>query len=204
MCTSRKRSAIGKRAHQFRTSRLCGRFSGFGLAAKKPTCAQFFTGLADIHTMMPTLALFSPAARTGLRGFVSSRFGRRTSTLPTLSSSRLTVSPPSLRLAPESWWQRAMLWLMVPAPGKVAQPLNRIPAVRTDFIATLADVSTEDADALRSRISQARSLRELWHLRADVFRVVGIAHSQSEAEQRVALLSRHFPARAPRSQFAPL
>jgi hypothetical protein len=154
--------------------------------------------------MMPTLALFSPGARTGWRGFVSSRFGRRTSTLPTLSSSCLAVSPPSLRLAPESWWQRAMLWLMVPAPGKLAQPLNRIPAVRADFIATMADIGSEDADALRWRISQARSLRELWHLRADVFRVIGIAHSQSEAEQRVALLRRHFPARAPRSQFAPL
>jgi hypothetical protein len=154
--------------------------------------------------MLPTLALFSASPHAGVRGFFNSRFGRRSSTLPTLSSACLTVNPPSLRLAPESLWQRAMLWLMVPAPDKIVQPPNRIPAVRSDFSATLADISGEDADGLRWRIGQARSLRELWHLRADVFRVVGIAHSQSEAEQRVALLSRHFPARAPRSQFAPL
>jgi hypothetical protein len=154
--------------------------------------------------MMPLPALFSVAPRAGVRGFWSSRFGRRASTLPTMSNSRLKVSPPSLRLAPDGLWPRLMLWLMAPSPGAMAQPLNRIPAVRTDFAATLADVGTADADALRWRISQARSLRELWHLRADVFRVVGVAHSQSEAEQRVALLSRHFPARAPRSQFAPL
>jgi hypothetical protein len=159
---------------------------------------------SDIHTMMPSLALFTVGSRTGMRGFLTSRFGRRISTLPTMSNSRLKVSPPSLRLAPEGLWPRLMLWLMAPSPNAVTQPLNRIPAVRTDFTATLADVGSEDADALRWRISQARSLRELWHLRADVFRVVGVAHNQSEAEQRVALLSRHFPARAPRSQFAPL
>jgi hypothetical protein len=137
--------------------------------------------------------------------WLTSRFGRRVSTLPTMSSSRLAVSPPSLRFAPESAWQRAMLWLMAPSPQAAALPLtNRIPAVRTDFMATLADVVTDDAEAVRGRIGQARSLRELWHLRADVFRIIGVAHSQSEAEQRVALLSRHFPARAPRSQFASL
>jgi hypothetical protein len=33
---------------------------------------------------------------------------------------------------------------------------------------------------------------------------VGVAHSQFEAQARVDLLNRHFPTRAPRSQFAPL
>jgi hypothetical protein len=163
--------------------------------------------LSDIHTMLQTLAFFAffafrPHSRK--RGFFASRFGRRVSTLPTMSSSRLAVDPPSLRLTPESLWQRAMLWLMAPSPQQMQHTLSRIPAVRTDFMATLADVSTLDADAVRGRIGQARSLRELWHLRADVFRVVGLAHSQSEAEQRVSLLSRHFPARAARSQFASL
>jgi hypothetical protein len=176
-----------------------------------------------MQAMLPSLSLtaLSPfRAGLGRRGFGASRllaprwltsrwlkssFSRRVSTLPTMSSSRLTVSPPSLRFAPESAWQRALLWLMAPSPQAAAQPLmNRIPAVRTDFMATLSDICTDDADALRFRIGQARSLRELWHLRADVFRVVGVAYSQTEAEHRVALLSRHFPARAPRSQFASL
>jgi hypothetical protein len=191
------------------TGGFCRLFSAFATAAKRPTFGQFitlhfFTHPSDMHSMMPSLALFSWGPRAGVRGFISSRFGRRVSTLPTMSNSRLKVSPPSLRLAPEGLWPRLMLWLMAPSPNSVTQPLSRIPAVRTDFTATLADVGSEEADALRWRISQARSLRELWHLRADVFRVVGVAHNQSEAEQRVALLSRHFPARAPRSQFAPI
>jgi len=33
---------------------------------------------------------------------------------------------------------------------------------------------------------------------------VGVARSQAEAEQRLLLLNRHFPTRAPRSQFAAL
>jgi len=37
-----------------------------------------------------------------------------------------------------------------------------------------------------------------------VYRLVAIAHSQSEAEARLALLARHFPTRSPRSQLAPL
>jgi hypothetical protein len=45
-------------------------------------------------------------------------------------------------------------------------------------------------------------LRELWHARAEIYRVVGLAHTQQEAERRVALLDRHFPTRAARSQFA--
>jgi hypothetical protein len=71
-------------------------------------------------------------------------------------------------------------------------------------MASLADISTEDADRLRLRIHDARSLRELWHVRADLFRVIAVAHSQTEADQRLDLLNRHFPTRAPRSQFAPL
>jgi hypothetical protein len=204
---------LAARPLEARTEGLCGLFSGFGKAAKKPTFIQFFKRPTDMQAMLPSLsptAFFPLRHGLGLRGFgasrwLSSRFGRRTSTLPSMSSSRLAVSPPSLRFGPESAWQRALLWLMAPSPQSAAQPLmNRIPAVRTDFMATLADVCTDDADALRLRIGQARSLRELWHLRADVFRVVGVAYSQTEAEHRVALLSRHFPARAPRSQFATL
>jgi hypothetical protein len=97
-----------------------------------------------------------------------------------------------------------MFWLMAPAPQDAAPPLNRLPIVRTEFLATLADVDSESAAALRWRIHNAHSLRDLWHLRADVFSVVGLAHSETLAEERVTQLNRHFPTRAPRSQFAPL
>jgi hypothetical protein len=131
------------------------------------------------------------------------RSGRR-STLSDPSSLRMQVCPPSLRHAPATAWQRLMFWLLAPAPFEAAPPLSRLPAVRTDFLATVADIDSDEADRLRHRIAGARSLRELWHLRSDVYRLVGLVHSQSEAERRVALLARHFPTRAPRSQLAPL
>ncbi len=129
----------------------------------------------------------------------------RRSTLSAPSSLRIEVCPPSLRHAPEGGaWQRFMYWLLAPTPQDTSPPPRQLAAVRTDFLATLADIAAGDADRLRRRIGDAVSLRELWHLRAEIYRVVGCAHSQAEAEQRVALLNRHFPTRAPRSQFAPL
>lgn len=130
-------------------------------------------------------------------------WGRRSGYVAS-SSLRTEVCPPPLRMAPGGTWQRMLFWLMAPAPHDTAPPLNRLPAVRRDFAATLADVDTDDAAALRERIDQARTLREFWHLRAEVYRVVGVAHTQTKAEERLARLNTHFPTRAPRSQFAPL
>lgn len=132
---------------------------------------------------------------------LSSRWSRR-STLSAPSSMRIEVCPPSLRCAPGGIWQRLVFWVMAPAPLDAAPPLNRLPGVRTDFLATLTDITGHDADQLRDRIEATRTLRELWHLRAEIYRVVGIAYSQSQAEDRLSLLNRHFPNRAPRSQFA--
>ncbi len=123
------------------------------------------------------------------------------STLGAHTSSHLGVPPPSLRQAPGSAWERVLFWLLAPAPADSAPPMNRVPAVRVEFMRAVADVELDEADSLRTRIALARSLRELWHLRAEVFRLVGLAYSQREAEGRLALLNRHFPARAPRSQF---
>ncbi|MDP2004074.1 MAG: hypothetical protein Q8K45_00195 [Rubrivivax sp.] len=140
-----------------------------------------------------------------LRSLPFSSLWSRRSTLCDPSSLRVEVCPPSLRFAPVGGaWQRAMFWLLAPAPHQAATAPCQLPEVRTDFLATLADISGEDADVVRRRITDARTLRELWHARAEIYRVVGIAHSQGQAEQRLGLLNRHFPTRAPRSQFAPL
>ena len=128
----------------------------------------------------------------------------RRSTLGDASSLRMEVRPPSLCHAPDSTWQRIMFWLLAPAPYEAAPPLGRLPSVRTDFMATIADIDGSGADALRQRIDASGSLRDLWHLRAEVFNVVARSHSQSEAEQRLARLNCHFPTRAPRSGFVPL
>lgn len=129
---------------------------------------------------------------------------RPPTTLMASSSLRTEVQPPSLRCAPvlrSAGWQRLLFWLMAPSPQDRAAAPDRLPPVRTEFMATLADIDSASADRLRLRIADTRSLRDLWHLRADLYRVVGIAHSQCQAEERVALLNRHFPTRAPRSQF---
>jgi len=128
----------------------------------------------------------------------------RPSAFVTSSRLRLEARPPSLRHRPSSAWQRVVFWLMAPAPMDAAPPLNSLPAVREDFAASLDDTVGDEACALSDRIAKARSLRELWHLRADVFNVVARQHSQTEAECRLVHLNRHFPTRSPRSGFAPL
>jgi hypothetical protein len=146
--------------------------------------------LSDINHMLNSLTM-------------PSRWSRR-STLGSTVALRPECSPPSLRTAPDSSWQRLLFWLTAPAALDAAPPLSRLPAVRTEFMATLADIASADADRLRVCICEAFSLRELWHVRAELFGVIGLAHSQSEAEQRLLLLNRHFPARAARSQFSAL
>lgn len=122
----------------------------------------------------------------------------------TTGSLRTEVRPPSLCHAPDSAWQRFMFWLLAPAPFDAAPPLSCLPAVRSEFLETLGDIHTLDAKLLKDRIGFTRSLRELWHLRTEVYRVVAVARSQAEAEERVAELNRHFPTRSPRSGFVPL
>lgn len=120
------------------------------------------------------------------------------------SSMRFEVRPPSLRHAPDSLMNRIWFWLAAPAPLDAAPPTNRLPAVRLEFQAALIDISPARASELMQRIELARSLRELWHLRADVYGVVAVEYNQAEAESRLSDLNRHFPTRAPRSGFAPL
>ena len=158
---------------------------------KTTISAQVLRRVSDMNVIMRSQPIFF------------ARWGRR-STLLGANSLRMDCSPPSLRHAPASAWQRLMSWLLAPAPQDAAPPLNRLPSVRNEFMAALADIPTDDADRLRVRIHEARSLRELWHARAEVFRLVGITYSQGEAEQRLLLINRHFPTRAPRSQFAAL
>lgn len=131
------------------------------------------------------------------------RWGRR-SRLAAPSSLRTEVCPPTLRYAPAGAWQRAMFWLLAPSPQDAAPAPGRLPAVRSEFAMLLADIDSDEARALRRHIADSRSLRDLWHLRSAAYRVIGIAHSQRVADERLALLNRHFPTRAPRSQFAPL
>lgn len=82
--------------------------------------------------------------------------------------------------------------------------LDTLNEVRKEFAEALLDIESQQAAFLRDRVLRCRSMRELWHLRAEIFHLVAVRYSQEEAERRLALLNRHFPTRSPRSGFAPL
>jgi hypothetical protein len=120
-------------------------------------------------------------------------------TLPTLP--RTECMPPTLVTPPVvgSWWQRLLHWLMSPGVGTLpgsAPPPNRLQGVKREFGALLADLDNSGAEQLRWRIQHAHSLRELWHLRSEVYNALALAHSQAEAATRLALVDTHFPVRA--------
>ncbi len=132
-------------------------------------------------------------------------WSRRPSPAAPTTGLRCAVRPPSLCHAPDSRWARLMHWMLAPAPGDSAPPIRTLPAVRADFHDAVADlVQAREAGELVRRIEHSRSLRELWHLRTEVYRLVALQYSQAEADERLARLNRHFPTRAPRSGFMPL
>lgn len=132
-------------------------------------------------------------------------WSRRPSPAAPSTGLRHAVRPPSLCHAPDSRWARLMHWVLAPSAGDSAPPIGTLPAVRADFHQAVADLlQAQEAGDLVRRIEHSRSLRDLWHLRTEVYRLVALQHSQAEADDRLARLNRHFPARAPRSGFMPL
>lgn len=126
------------------------------------------------------------------------------STLPrpiTRAETRVEVCPPERR-RPGPWWQRLQRWARSEWP--TTRPDDGLDPIRHEFAQAVADLRGPAADAVVDRVDAARSLRELWHLRAEVFRLVALQHSQHEADGRLAQLNRHFPTRAPRSGFGTL
>jgi hypothetical protein len=83
-------------------------------------------------------------------------------------------------------------WLLAPSPLDASPPPSQLPAVRTDFVAAMDDLTGEDACLLSLRIERARSLRELWHLRTSLYGLLARHLSQNEAEARLQRLNRHF------------
>lgn len=126
------------------------------------------------------------------------------STLPkpaTRLDPRVEICPPERRSA-APWWQRLRRWAR--SEWAPTRPDDGLDAIRQEFAAAVADLRGPRVDDLIDQVDAARSLRELWHLRAEVFRLVALARSQHEADQRLVPLNRHFPTRAPRSGFGQL
>ncbi|MDT7834905.1 hypothetical protein [Aquabacterium sp. OR-4] len=129
---------------------------------------------------------------------------RRVPPSSSLMNTRIEVCPPELWPSSLGWRGTLRRWLdrrpgwrasRVSAPP----PVDRLTQARSEFIASLADLSGDDPWDLGERIARARSLRELWHLRSRVYGVVAVSLNQSEAERRIERLNRHFPVRAQRT-----
>ncbi len=132
-------------------------------------------------------------------------------TVRTVQLHRAEVCPPALFSRSRPYWQRALrsLWVRisqrltlwqrhehaVPAP----RPMSHLLAVRSAFLDALSDLPEDAIQTLCDRIERARSLRELWHLRADVFNLLSQHRGQTLAQARVDAINAHFPSRVPQS-----
>ncbi len=116
------------------------------------------------------------------------------------ASSRLRyeVPPPAMLPSPVSGWQRLLGWIVSAGSDEARVPIGRLSAVREEFVAALDDLDPGRTGLLRQRIAKAASLRDLWHLRTDLYAAVSLQHSQFEAERRVSTLNRHFSGRGAR------
>ena len=114
---------------------------------------------------------------------------------------RQETAPPALfrRSQPawKQWVSGAWRWLWdMDEPELEAVSVTPLNRVRAEFRNAMWDLQSSRADAVRLEIEKARSLRELWHLRADVFKVVSVHRGQNEAQLRIDHLDDHFPVRS--------
>lgn len=82
-------------------------------------------------------------------------------------------------------------------PSRLASLRSRratpLPAIRNEFLSSLQDLPGQACIDLESRIRSSRSLRELWHLRSELFKLIAVHRDQGSAQERLARLNRHFP-----------
>lgn len=127
------------------------------------------------------------------------------------ASTHVLVCPPAPEaLGFRAWLLRTLREAAGARPGvahhhdAVRPSFTVLAATQGEFDDALAGLPGWQAAGMRERIRRANSMRELWHLRVDVFSLVALHLSQTEAEDRLAWLNRRFPTRAPRSGFAEL
>lgn len=114
---------------------------------------------------------------------------------------RVEVAPPSLFSRSRPVWKAWLstfwcwLWDMEESPRSPA-PVTGLRKVKSEFNSAMWDLQSVRANQVRGLVEQARSLRELWHLRADVFRVISVHRGQIEAQLRLDALDSNFPVRS--------
>lgn len=151
---------------------------------------------SDKHraTVKPTLvSLHAPVLNTALDDGSATPSSLR----------RAQVCPPELFSRSGPQWKRWVTgfwsWLWDLEETSDALPvLTGLNKVKSEFNAAMWDLQSVRANQVRDAIEHARSLRELWHLRPDVFRVISTLRGQAEATVRIEALNNHFPVRMSR------
>jgi hypothetical protein len=115
---------------------------------------------------------------------------------------RVDVCPPDVCPAREGSWATILRRIFVNDaergdPGET--PLSR---ARAEFVEALDGLGAIEASDLNCRAQHARSLRELWHLRTELYTLIACRMSQHEADARLARVNRHFPLRTQRVSLA--
>ena len=112
---------------------------------------------------------------------------------------RMNVCPPDVVPRRESPWKAALRWLVggdTDVAPALRTPLER---ARSEFVAALEGLAEVDHHGLLKRAQHARSLRELWHLRSELYTLIARRVGQPEADARLARVNQHFPTRAQRT-----
>ena len=112
---------------------------------------------------------------------------------------RMNVCPPDVCPRPESLWSATLRWLVggdVDAVPALRTPLEK---ARSEFVEAMSGLAEFDHCFLLRRAQHARSLRELWHLRSELYTLIARRASQFEADARLARVNQHFPSRAQRT-----
>ena len=112
---------------------------------------------------------------------------------------RIEVRPPQLWPRRPSMWSMAIGWLAGRDAGVAPALRTPLEKARTEFVAAMGGLAELDTTDLLRRAQHARSLRELWHLRSELYTFIARQVSETEACHRLARVNQHFPTRAARS-----
>ena len=114
-------------------------------------------------------------------------------------TTRMNVCPPDVIPHVDSLWSATLRWLVggnVEVAPALRTPLEK---ARSEFVAAFDGLLDVDPNGLLKRAQHARSLRELWHLRSELYTLIARRVSQVEADARLARVNQHFPTRAQRT-----
>ena len=114
-------------------------------------------------------------------------------------TTRMNVCPPDVCPASESLWSATLRWLVGGNVEEVPALRTPLEKARSEFVGAMDGLLEVDQLDLLRRAQHARSLRELWHLRSELYTLIARRISQVEADARLARVNQHFPTRAQRT-----